>query len=1397
MKGKKAIATLLIAVFIISTLAVLTPIVKGVEPRILEVSPRTLPDIVLDGFVDEADWGDPVYTGPQNTLVDYSLYITSDDENLYIAAEVTEVHEGASYRNLGLGNALNVHIDVNNNDDVDADDLSLYPHQNWYLVGGEGLWLEEGVFSTDFPNAVFASDGDEYGYGAVGLGSVEFKLPLSYLGITPGDTIGLCLQAFGYNKYPVEAHPSYPSTFTDSELPIFSSIQAAIEAAGTGDTVLVHPGTYDESLTIGKSLTLQAASSPVLLGTIDIQDDADDTTIDGFTIQPTSGDAVHIRTAGNVAVTGCTIVGQGPTGGVDGIIYTHSPPASAGSVIGNTITDCELGIYLDHVDLYDFTVTGNTLEGCRKAIGLGTLSGAVIDDNTITGSTQMGIELCHGAAIEQNTLLNNNIGIYLLGAVDGTNIGSEEDGEDANTITGSTEYDIYAFGATGPVDIWEDNVYDTILIEDSNMIYFHVPSGDPAEATVTGAGSVDAPDADTTVDYTGANECTITVEDLAEDEVEEATFSAVGEYVDVKVDDPLTVTSLTITVSYDDTDLSPEEEVTLIMYWYDETNWRPCSNTGVETEPNYIWAIITDETSPSLSQMKGTPFGLGEGLTLDSDFYKKVDEITVEASNADMNQDPIRLDTITVDAKSTIDTTGITVVLTETGANTGIFTGSFPITDVIPPPVGYLAVDEGNLVTVEHSGTFAYATIDETAPLFDEEDPIVGLDFYNNEDTITLTIGLDATDYDVTVDFSAIDSEYTAGDEVVTGGPVYTMTYDINEDNTMVDGLYTITVTAEDAAGNTATSDFNTTLDNTMPSVTEAKADPVVIQPEDPTLVTFTVSVSDELSGVDTVTIDLSEIDGAVDQEMTEILEDVEPFAGTGVYTVYEASYTVALGGDYDLPITATDDVGNKNDLEVITLRVIADVDAPIFVSADVTYPTEKITAREGDEITVTVIVTDELSGVDTVSIDVTEIGIAEPKLMTLDVDTWTATLTVGTLIPAETYYLNVTATDYADNTASTLAEVLIQELATMEMYTLSTDYDSGDTVDFYVKASFAFNLTIEITDPTSFPYTTIECLEDEHWIRVGDYSIVPYKASFDLPSTAVSGTWSWTAIDTDFAGEVATGTFAVGVTYTGTLSITTTPFGGEVFVDEESWGMAPVEQVVEVGTYDVTFGAVDGYTTPASQEAVVTADTTTDVEGTYVEIVVETGTLSITTTPVTGEVFVDGVSWGDAPQSQEVEVGTYTVTFEDKDGYITPSAEEAVVTVDALIEIEGTYAEIPELPAETTGEETLDSNGAPKDSFASGETVYAYSEITNVGNEKQTMLIVVQFKDPNNVVYAPAFLTVYLDPEQSFGYAPGLTILPDYTPGIWTAKINVFDTWPAQGGVPIGLPVIITFTVS
>lgn len=160
-------------------------------------------------------------------------------------------------------------------------------------------------------------------------------------------------------------------------------------------------------------------------------------------------------------------------------------------------------------------------------------------------------------------------------------------------------------------------------------------------------------------------------------------------------------------------------------------------------------------------------------------------------------------------------------------------------------------------------------------------------------------------------------------------------------------------------------------------------------------------------------------------------------------------------------------------------------------------------------------------------------------------------------------------------------------------------------------------------------------------------------------------------------AGETTT---VVG-TYKGrgVLKISTTPVAGEILIDGASLGTGSVELSMPVGEYTVTFGAVEDYTTPASQTVAVTVGETTAVVGTYEEDVDpapgdEVGTLAISTTPVNGEIFIDGVSVGTGSANRELAVGEYTVSFGDMEGYVTPADQTIAVTVDEETTVVGTY---------------------------------------------------------------------------------------------------------------------------
>ncbi len=147
----------------------------------------------------------------------------------------------------------------------------------------------------------------------------------------------------------------------------------------------------------------------------------------------------------------------------------------------------------------------------------------------------------------------------------------------------------------------------------------------------------------------------------------------------------------------------------------------------------------------------------------------------------------------------------------------------------------------------------------------------------------------------------------------------------------------------------------------------------------------------------------------------------------------------------------------------------------------------------------------------------------------------------------------------------------------------------------------------------------------------------------------------------------------------TGILYVNTVPFGGAVYLDDVFWGLAPVEQEVDVGFYTVSFGEAAGFTTPDDVLAEVTADEITSIEVAYVPITGETGTLNVITTPVNGPVFVDGDLWGVAPQERGLTIGEYTVSFGAVADYDTPVDQVVEVEADLTTEVEGLYVLTPD----------------------------------------------------------------------------------------------------------------------
>lgn len=68
------------------------------------------------------------------------------------------------------------------------------------------------------------------------------------------------------------------------------------------------------------------------------------------------------------------------------------------------------------------------------------------------------------------------------------------------------------------------------------------------------------------------------------------------------------------------------------------------------------------------------------------------------------------------------------------------------------------------------------------------------------------------------------------------------------------------------------------------------------------------------------------------------------------------------------------------------------------------------------------------------------------------------------------------------------------------------------------------------------------------------------------------------------------------------------------------------------------------------------------------------TGTLSVSTTPVSGAIYVDNLIQGVKFWSGNLNVGSHLVSFGDVDGYVAPSPQTVTIIADQTYYLIGAY---------------------------------------------------------------------------------------------------------------------------
>lgn len=249
-------------------------------------------------------------------------------------------------------------------------------------------------------------------------------------------------------KYYVD--DDYNSSTPGWQVDHFHRIQDAINTSSVGERIIVYEGTYFEHISINKSIDI-------------FGEDGETTIIDGSG----SGSVVTID-AKYVDFSTFTIQNAGENSSDAGIYITSN--SGYCHIVENIITDCVLGIYLDHCD--DNVIAQNDISSTINATFLITSNRNSIEYNTIYENSQHGVflnETCSNNTIQYNQIYDNGIhGVYLNDQCRDNAINHNTVYENQNT--GIRIEDYSSFITISDNTIYSNENYGIMIVGSSNTI---------------------------------------------------------------------------------------------------------------------------------------------------------------------------------------------------------------------------------------------------------------------------------------------------------------------------------------------------------------------------------------------------------------------------------------------------------------------------------------------------------------------------------------------------------------------------------------------------------------------------------------------------------------------------------------------------------------------------------------------------------------------------------------------------------------------------------------------------------------------------------------------------------------------------------------------------------------
>jgi len=377
---------------------------------------------------------------------------------------------------------------------------------------------------------------------------------------------------------------------------VYPTIQAAINASSAGDTIMVAAGNYDAFMVYGKTnISIIGAEGATVTTAANYS----------FYLGPFLANAwvmAAVYNSTNINIKGINFDGAGVGGkaSVGGIAYVDSTGKIADLTVANIVgTEYGMGVVIaDYWGTSTVEVAGTTISNNNYA-GIGVCSNSTqkVHFNNIVGNTNLGAYNCGGGTV--NATYNwwgNASGPSGYGPGDGDAISDNVDFEPwlgagvAEVVTGTvTGY--------GVVDAIAQADTEVVVNGTANVTIFKYASDPHASSGIGILAPLDLFALDT-------------------------SFQSLNLWIDVLVTDTTPDTVLEVDLYYTDANVTAAglNESSLRLLWHNPnvSEWEPCSNTSVNTASTtkdgrhysgYIWAKVSTDTTPSLSDLDGREFG--------------------------------------------------------------------------------------------------------------------------------------------------------------------------------------------------------------------------------------------------------------------------------------------------------------------------------------------------------------------------------------------------------------------------------------------------------------------------------------------------------------------------------------------------------------------------------------------------------------------------------------------------------------------------------------------------------------------------------------------------------------------------------------------------------------------